>query len=317
MTCRNPRDSHSGIKTAQASASVATVIDQALARFAERGAVFGLWDLGVEPVSLGGLLVLRQELEQLAAMAGVGELHVFFRGCDGRDGSHIRRMVEATLHSEYEVKIFTDNGYAEEVHWPPAPHFNTPDFSYQFFDRVVLLYRCTGKKPVLRWSRPLLEQAAAVRRGFPGKLVAVHLKQVSGKTDLDSNADQESWHKFFSTLARPGIQEFVLLGLDQVSPAIRETNGIHLAREMGLPLSVQLALISVSDGFLGMASGICPAAILSNTPYVAFKNPLHHVAEMNREIGSADCFPFASPNQRLWRILDSPANLNAAFNIIN
>src|SRR2546422_7475000 len=39
------------------------------------------------------------------------------------------------------------------------------------------------------------------------------------------------------------------------------------------------SLISLADGFMGMASGLCQMAIFGRKPYAIFKHPDHHRSE--------------------------------------
>ena len=64
--------------------------------------------------------------------------------------------------------------------------------------------------------------------------------------------------------------------------------------DLEIDLATQLALTTISDGFMGMASGLCTAANLSEVPHVIFKHPAHHSAAMAIELGSSVNFPLQS-----------------------
>lgn len=270
--------------------------------------IYGLWDSSRERLSLGGLLLLRQELEQLAQFLGSEDLVVHITG-----PVDLAKMqfLSQVFSSRFQIEI---SGSAPPgISWPHSSLMDQPDFSYQFFDRVAGIFRQTGSKPKLLWSAKTVHEASSVRLRFPGNLYAIHLKNVPGQTILDSNADMESWYSFFSAHAKPDDTDFILLGTDAASSKILDLPGVHSATTMKLNLSVQLALVPLCNGFLGMSSGVCPAAILSDTPYVLFKHPKHHVEEMQRELGTADHFCFAHKRQKVWRLPDSPDNLEQAF----
>src|SRR2546422_4286018 len=61
------------------------------------------------------------------------------------------------------------------------------------------------------------------------------------------------------------------------------------------------SLISLADGFMGMASGLCQMAIFGRKPYAIFKHPDHHAKQMNAELGTATGFSFSLPTQSFWR----------------
>lgn len=275
----------------------------------ERGEpIHGLWDSSRERFSLGGLLLYRQELEQLAESFAADDLILHITGTANWTKTP---LLDHVFRSKYRVEISTSSPPAKV--WPPSSLMEHHLFSYQFFDRIAGIFHQTGNKPKLQWAAKTVDETNPVRLRFPGALYAIHLKNVPGQTLFDSNADMDAWHSFFSTHAKPGHTDFILLGTDAVSSSILDLPGVHSAAAMELALSVQLALVPLCNGFLGMASGVSPAAILSDTPYVLFKHPKHHVEEMQRELGTTDHFCFAHSRQKVWRLADSADNLGSAF----
>ena len=63
--------------------------------------------------------------------------------------------------------------------------------------------------------------------------------------------------------------------------------------DLGVDLSTQLALVSLANGFLGMASGLCTAANLSETPHVIL-TPRSPYRSYGERVDSADRYPFES-----------------------
>lgn len=290
-----------------------SVFEEFVRQFARNGRVAGRWDLGRERPALGGLLLLRQELELLAEMAGVSNIELTFV-TDAEAGFVIPSVVRTAFSSYWSVHF--NVGSAPDPAWPPTAAITAPHFSYQFFDRISVLASAFGHPPILRWAPDVIEAANAIRNRFPGKLIVLHLKNVSGQTEADSNAVFAHWLAFLATRAAPGSMDFLILGGDAVPDEVPGIAGVHSAQRSGIPLAVQLALASFADGFLGMASGICPAAVLSKVPYVLFKHPSHHVEEMRRELGSGDRFAFAQPRQLVWRMLHTPDMLERALNTV-
>ena len=92
---------------------------------------------------------------------------------------------------------------------------------------------------------------------------------------------------------------------------------MNRAVDLKIELATQLALTSIADGFMGMASGLCTAANLSEVPHVIFKHPAHHSVEMSIEMGSSVSFPFAKQRQQLWRREVDPVSLDAALDLIS
>lgn len=271
------------------------------------------WDLDLERPTLGGALVLRQEAELLAVMRGCDEawLHI--------GGGAIHPDAVATFARE----IFSASALPFRLAFesPPLDSWPAADerragFSYFSFARLLRLYQQHQVPPRLRWSDDAAASAQAARARFSGRLICVHLRNVARYTLADSNADSAEWGPFLRKHARPGVLDFCLLGDDPVSAEISALPGVVRAAEQKLDLATQLALVGLSDGFLGMASGLCTAANLSAVPHVIFKHPAHHPAEMERELGAADRFPFAESRQHLWRRLATAAALDQALELI-
>lgn len=273
----------------------------------------GIWDSSIEKVSLGGLLLLRQELELLAAQQGGRQATITFIQA-ARQGS-VPAFAGELLASE--IEIATAVAAEDSGGWPPREIRQSAGFSYMHFERIASLARDLGVKPRLRWSARAAEEARKLRAGFPGPLVALHLKNVPGETEKESNADARHWAEFLGGCGRrnAGLR-FVLLGSDPVADSIRAMDNVSRLHDLGVPLSTQLALVAVSDGFMGMASGIAAAAVLSDTPYVLFKHPEHHVTEMRRELGDGNQFPFAAGNQQVWRRTHEAATLERALSMV-
>ena len=74
-----------------------------------------------------------------------------------------------------------------------------------------------------------------------------------------------------------------------------------------------LALIQACPLFMGMMSGPANMALFGNNPYLIFKNPDHHAAEMALEIGNNDHYPFALGYQKVLRIWDTAEILIDSF----
>jgi hypothetical protein len=278
-----------------AIATAAAAMQDMVDRVRSEGAVHSVWDLAVERLSLGGLLLLRQEAELLAELGGVRTLVLHIAGADL--DARKRVLVEGTWKSSYSVELRFERFGSPDYAWPSAAIGHT-GFSYQFFDRVILLAAALSRRPPqLRWPSEVTEQANALLTRFGGRLVVSHLKNVADQGPEQSNANQDAWAKFFARNACPGKLNFVLLGSDAAHLSVTE--------DLGVPLEVQLALAGHADGFLGMASGICAAAVLSVSPYILFKHPSHHTDEMRRELSDSEHFPFAGLHQHVWRRADT------------
>jgi len=276
-----------------------------------------VWDLTRERLTIGGALVLRQEGEMLARLQGSSALTVHLIGPEsGRQAAE--RMAQTIFgSSEYPYRLVSATEGAEG--WPPAAVRAEPVFSYFAFSRTIALHAQTGLKPRLQWREPQRASALQARRHFPGRLYCVHLRSVAPFAPEESNADGPAWNAFFQRRAVAGQCDFLLIGDDPLPSGLELRPGLTRAsgRELNLTLATQLALIGICDGFLGMASGLCTAANFSDTPHVIFKHPAHHAAEMARELGTDNAYPFAGKRQQLWRAEAIDAVLNQAFRLLS
>jgi len=272
-----------------------------------------VWDLRLERITLGGALVLRQEGEILAAVQGCQRiaLHIVCRFDERVAVERIALIVFGS--SKYPFDIF----YSEDQvnGWPSISHRLQDNFSYFAFARIAELHKLTGIKPRLDWNDAFATAACLKRSNFPGRLYCVHLRSIEPFEPEESNACGMAWSIFFERHAKPGERDFLLLGDDPMPKGLGLMPGVSRAKldPHCLNLATQLALIATSDGFLGMASGICTAANFSDTPHVIFKHPAHHAAEMERELGTAKSFSFASERQQLWRRVATCDALDEAF----
>jgi len=274
-----------------------------------------IWDLTRERLTIGGALVLRQEGEILAQIKGKTSamLHVI---CPETDRGAAEGLADKVFGSSILPFHLSYSSIGVEG-WPSLLLRSHSNFSYFSFTRLTALYKDTGIKPKLGWSIHQASLAKQARMSFSGRLICVHLRFVAPFFFEDSNADGPTWQAFFDKHAVPGVCNFLLIGDDALPAGLTMPPGVVRAAEIGLELTTQLALIAFSDGFLGMASGLCTAANLSETPHVIFKHPAHHATQMKSELGTSDRFSFAGPCQRLWRREVNSASLAEAFYLIS
>lgn len=274
-----------------------------------------VWDLTRERPTLGGALVLRQEGELLARLhaSSMISLHALY---DGDDPAAITRLTNIVFASSTCTFRLTREPAPEEA-WPKMTERARPGFSYFSFSRLLEMHRTHGLVPRLQWSQRLQAQAQQARARFPGRLICLHLRSVAPYSPDESNADGAAWQSFLTAQAQAGVTEFLLLGDDDLPVGLTLGAGVMRATDLELDLPTQLALVGCADGFLGMASGLCTAANLSRVPHVIFKHPAHHPAEMARELGDADRFPFADARQHLWRRMATSETLGEAFALIS
>lgn len=273
-----------------------------------------IWDCLNEPITLGGALVLRQEGEILATLNNVKEINLYIK-FKKKDYLIIKRIIEVIFFSSnivfkviYKIK--------SKIFWPPENLRILPSFSYFSFLRLEYLYKTTGILPRLQWKNKIISDAKIILKKFDNRLICIHLKYKYPFRLEDNNANGPIWEQFFKDHEDSNQFNFLLIGDDKLPLGLKTHKGVYRGCDFQIPLQVQLALISISNGFLGMASGICTAANLSSVPHVIFKHPYNHIKEMNKELGRKDSFSFAQINQKLWRSELNSIKINDALKLI-
>ncbi len=147
------------------------------------------------------------------------------------------------------------------------------------------------------------------------KLVVVHLK--NNPNDSKSNANQNNWYNFMVHIVQKYHNiKFVVIGNDEIDVKISSLSNVILTKESGGNTELDISLVLSAFIFLGMSSGPCNAAIFSDTPYIIWKHPDHHIEEMNRELGDKNSFLFARKNQVFLREYDTLDSLINNFDKI-
>ena len=274
-----------------------------------------VWDLECEQLTIGGAFVLRQEGEMLAQITGKKNviLQIICQASDRVAANDLANKVFCSSSLSFRL-VFSSSG---SEGWPSKLLRSHSDFSYFSFIRLIGLHQESGIKPELRWNSHTLGLAKQARASFSGRLICIHLRFIAPFLSEESNADGSVWQTFFNERAEPGFCNFLLIGDDELPRGFTLRPGVIRAKDINLELIVQLALVSIADGFMGMASGLCTIANLSDVPHVIFKHPAHHAAEMEKELGSVDQFPFAGSQQKLWRREVDQISLTEAFNLIS
>ncbi len=266
-----------------------------------------LWP-AAQSINLGNFLTFRKEVELLSSILKRDTGTIYFEGLPPEKIRNIAFIEETLLCSSLPIDIRFEVPRHEQIDWPLTDKEMT-QWCYGSFKRVEILSMQAQLFPLLLWPQGTLEAANALyARLSPdrkSKLITIHLKRQTGGAE-ESNATLENWLELFALNQN---MTFLLLGHDPIPSDFFALSNVFHADHFKIPLSVQLALCSVTDAFMGMASGICNAACLSRTPYTIFKHPEHHVKEMDLELGNNDYLSFALPNQKLWRKMDSLENL--------
>ena len=271
------------------------------------------WNLKIERLTLGGALVLRQEGELLATKNKKSIINIYI-DYDPVTQIFPERVISIVFESS-SLRFIIIKGKPETAfYWPSEEMIYEKNFSYYSFSRLINFHK-SGMQPVrLAWNYLLIDEAKSIRQKVEKKLICIHLKRVAPFDIKESNADIREWKVFLSNNNQR--VSFIIIGDDPLPQEILEIENVLSANGMSMNLALQLCLVNFSDGFIGMASGICNAANFSKVPHVLFKHPEHHTDDMQRELGDSESFIFSTPKQLLLRKEGNAKRLQEALTFI-
>lgn len=311
----------------------------------ERKQVFGIWDLRLSPMSLGGLLILVAELKMQCKIRGIESADVCIVGDTARlisskhtqpnggpvilldseacKGSPLLSMLldmegigACYLYSTVAaLKDSVQAGSCQHVAWPPLSDYGVSSHRYASTIYAQRFYREQGfvshlscKAKHIRYAAHFIERNVA-----PSVPVVVHLKNNPRERGC-SNADFDAWFTFFQECSsRYSDVKFILVGNEAIDQRILDLPNVLAARSFESNLSRDLTLIQTAFAFMGMASGPCTMAVFGKVPYVILKNPNHDVEQMALELGEADRLPFAMGFQKILRVFETGDCLMSEF----
>jgi hypothetical protein len=309
--------------------------------------LIGLWDLSTEPFTLGGMFNLMSELKCQAeghseTVAGVcliwNNEHPLPAGvfppastamtllptANWQDSAVVSAMMAFegidnlyVAGSVKEVRKFIQNENGNYSVWPSSePGEAQINHEYPSTGHVQRFFDANNYVPRIKLRAGPTERAQAfLRDNAPsGQAVIVHIKSDS-PIPQERDACINEWAEFIRDHESDSDTTFIAIGNDDVEP-FRNLANVVVARDSGNDLPRDIALIQVGSAFMGLASGPAQLAILGNRPYAVFKPLNIHPEFMKREIGDLPGFPFATPDQYLFRTDPTRENLGSALDMI-
>lgn len=313
----------------------------------KNGRVLGIWDVRRESLSLGGLLILVEEMKIQSIQRRLPIEGICFVTNDSRTFPGLAAtptrtgwhrvpfsarsrspLLDALLHiqgiracyvadSLETVRARTVNTRDRTLCWPPLDVLDTPEnsgYAYGTTSAIQRFKKDAGYIPFLSMKPRLTRWAVRVieRDISPQLPVVVHLQNNPRRCDL-SNANFKAWIAFFKSCHGRYPVRFLLIGGDALDPRLRALPNVVLTQDRKYTLDRDLAFIPAAYFYMGMASGPCAMALFSDVPYVIYKNPDHHPEKMALELGSIGRFSFASPLQKLLRVRETYEGLKTEF----
>jgi hypothetical protein len=230
----------------------------------------------------------------LNGISGIGSVSV------ARSEKEVSRIIETGSYVCYphnfpalEERIYGLTRYVKRLLSPSQP-----------------IVQLSCKRHIRRWALDLLDTRAN------GKLpIALHLK--NGPVHKKSNARFDVWHRFISSFVPSDEFVFVLIGNEPVDPMIAALPNVLIASDLGSEIAKDFAFIELSHIFMGAVSGPCNFTIFTDVPYLLYKDPDHSPEEMIEELGKNTAFPFAHPDQLVFRLIPDAEHLQNQFRRID
>ena len=294
--------------------------------------VMGIWDLRLQPMSLGGLVILAAEMimqknihNAPSALLGIignesGDLCnenfqskmpllSIIKNIEGIDDSvrffdnHIKFCEYLALHGD------------EYIIWPKTDGQSLINYQYgttfatqEFYQKNKCIPYLNFKEKVQGWAIKFMRDHV-----LPRIPVVVHLKNKQGESGC-SNADFDVWLAFMvSCHTQYEDIVFMIIGNNELDRRFFNLPNVIVTKEFGTSLVQELTLLNSAYMFMGMASGPATMSLFSEIPYMIYKNPGHDAQQMDLEIGTSDHFSFATSKQKMVRIVETPENLLANF----
>jgi hypothetical protein len=206
-------------------------------------------------------------------------------------------------NSSYDYRVWTSKDGQVILNYDFDNTFVVQDFFKKYFFIPYLSCRLE----LIEWAKNFFR--SHVSTSMP---VVVHLKNNPAEQHC-SNADFDAWFAFFEACLLHYDVKFVLIGNERIDERIYSLPNIVIARDFESNLSRDLALIQKAAIYMGMASGPFQMALFSDIPYAIYKNPDHHAEAMRLELGTKDRYPFATPLQKIFRVVETKENLLSNF----
>ena len=244
------------------------------------------WDINVEPLKLGSLLMFRKAVENYLEFDKVGKASLNFFRDQWLSENSIWLIQKVFEDTDFNIKFLAEN--MSDQTDPLQGKFNYYSTWKGIDDQIS---RGKGRQQ-LSWNR--------AHHIFVDDCVTCHLRIARGDEEKDIfHAQTSEWLNFFKVKIE---QKFLLLGDDPYPSEILSLENVKLAKDFSLDLNQQLALICKSKAFCGSASGFASSAVLSSVPFLVFKHPDHHPWE---EINPN----FLQANQKQVRQTDTIENI--------
>lgn len=310
--------------------------------------IFGIWNIDISPLTLGGLITFIVELQIQLRIYGTPNFDICFIGSNFKScrsieihNMHVADPDAGGISAPYGIEqlsvitilrdfspvscchFFRTFEEFQEIYgsdpssrivWPDVRGSTDIPHKYNDTRYIQNYFRQNGFIPLISSRGESEKWATEFIKNIvsPSIPVVIHLKNNQNQKNC-SNANFDAWYGFFLHYIQKSTVKFILIGNEPLDSRIISLPNVIITADNGGNLPRDLALVSKAAIFMGMSSGPCNIAIYSDIPYAIYKNPDHDVEEMKLELGNSSRFTFSTNYQQLLRVFESTERLIEEF----
>jgi hypothetical protein len=287
--------------------------------------IIGLWDTAITDNKLGSLLLFQEELLLLSKINKSEQINLIFT-YNENDKVNLLHFYSSVVqlnphvHDVFYIQdlklsevINVDKFKESKIVWPTDEWRDSCSYTGSTL-AIQDLWKKSGK--IINLETPINVRQKTARwlyKRLGGKLpVVIHLRNTP--EEQIGNANMSAWTAFFEYCQDKRYPvRFILIGNDPIDKRLLNCKNIIVAEEYWQSIELDLALIEIGILFMGMSSGPCNMAILSDNPYIIWKNSNYHADQMISELNDQQQFSFAVENQKFIRDWDTKDKLIEEF----
>lgn len=165
------------------------------------------------------------------------------------------------------------------------------------FEVINFFYKLTKIKPNYVYKKHIKSKIKRyILKKNIRKVITIHLKH-----DPENNlahVKYNNWLKAFQKIKLNNKFRIFIVGNTFAKKYLGNFLDNVIFCNDKFSLSDQMYLVSISDYYIGMASGFCCAANFSTTPYLIIKHPDHHKNFIKDELSNGK-IPFSNKKQKI------------------
>ena len=218
------------------------------------------WDINLEPIKLGSLIMFRKAIENHIEFSEVGRPILYFSKNNHFSEKYIKLIKNIFEDTNYSLNFTVDPETKIINPWDGKMNYYS---TWHGIDHQISQNK--GRQELL-WGRK--NQSELI------KATTCHLRIKQNNEPLQIYHSRiGNWVEFFKIKKE---QKFLLLGDEPYPSEMLQLDNVIKACGN---LNNQLSLIDMTKGFIGCASGFSAVAVLSTKPAFVFKHPDHHPEE--------------------------------------